>query len=138
MNALDSLGDDLARLTDQDIEGGEQADTAWLQCVIDEVRFLFTLQPFWREGITVYAYHDISAGADRHALMEKAMASNFDTFHGWGPVFALAPQADCLVAMLRIPFLEAHGGQVVTRLRGVAQLCTQWCREGFLLSGGDK
>ena len=123
---LNALAEEMVRLAPVVVETGEADGATWLTVAIEGMEFLITVQPFWREGLTIYARHPLPDTSIRQALIEAAMARNFETFHGWGPVYCLEKNTGHLVAMLRIPFQEAHTGTILGRLHDVVQQYGKW------------
>ena len=128
----DYLVSELDRLTStRSLRGGDAA-IQWARIEMWGEDFLLTRQPLWPEGTLIYAHRPIAGDARRVALMQAALETNLGIVHPAGPTYSMESETNQMVAVLRISYEEAHAGDVLARMEGVARQFGAWTAAGLL------
>jgi hypothetical protein len=128
----DYLAGALDRLTSRTSLRGEDAAVQWTRIEMWGEEFLLTRQTLWPEGALIYAHRPIAGDTQRVALMQAALEINLGITHPAGPTYCMEPETDQIAAVLRIPYDQAHAGDVLARMEGVARQFGAWTAAGLL------
>jgi hypothetical protein len=74
----------------------------------------------------------MAGDAQRVVLMQAALETNLGIVHPAGPTYCMESETNQMVAVLRIPYDEAHAGDVLARMEGVARQLGAWTAAGLL------
>jgi hypothetical protein len=128
----DYLVSELDRLISTTSLRGEDAAVQWARIEMWGEDFLLTRQPLWSEGTLIYAHRPMPGDAQRVRLMEAALETNLGTVHPAGPTYCMESETNQMVAVLRIPYEQAHAGDVLGHMEGVARQFGAWTAAGLL------
>jgi hypothetical protein len=130
------LVNELDRLTGTTSPHGEEACVQWARVDMWGEEFLLTGQPLWPDGALIYAHRPIAGNAQRVALMQAALETNLGITNPAGPTYCMEPETDQIAAVLRIPYDQAHAGDVLARMEVVARQFGAWTAAGLLQPKG--